>query len=103
MLRIAGQSASFACEAESDREAVSTSCSDAGSGAGRGSEARIGSLTGELDTERQVSQRALSQVELLNQQIAALRQQIARRKWRSMRLKSATSNRTPRSPISASA
>ncbi|MGE3364451.1 MAG: peptidoglycan -binding protein [Rhizobiaceae bacterium] len=48
----------------------------AGSGQDAAAKERIGSLTGELDTERQVSQRALSQVELLNQQIAALRQQI---------------------------
>jgi chemotaxis protein MotB len=48
----------------------------AGSGQDAEAKQRIGSLTGELDTERQVSQRALSQVELLNQQIAALRQQI---------------------------
>ncbi len=34
-------------------------------------------MAGELDAERQISQRALSQVELLNQQIAALRKQIA--------------------------
>src|SRR6185437_8260956 len=47
-----------------------------GSGAGAAAEARIGSLSGELDEQRQVSQRALSQVELLNQQIAALRKQI---------------------------
>ncbi len=39
-------------------------------------EARIGTLTGELDQERQLSQRAMSQVELLNQQISALRKQI---------------------------
>ena len=39
-------------------------------------EARASSLAGELDAERQLSQRALSQVELLNQQIAALRSQI---------------------------
>jgi chemotaxis protein MotB len=47
-------------------------------GAGADAEAtqRIGALSGELDNERQVSQRALSQVELLNQQIAALRKQI---------------------------
>ncbi|WEX09981.1 peptidoglycan -binding protein [Chelativorans sp. AA-79] len=48
---------------------------------GAGSEAaaseRIGTLQGELEEERQISQRALSQVELLNQQISALRQQIA--------------------------
>jgi chemotaxis protein MotB len=38
---------------------------------------RIGELSGELDDERKVSQRALAQVELLNQQISALRRQIA--------------------------
>jgi chemotaxis protein MotB len=49
---------------------------DRGAGAGAEAEARIGTLTGELDTQRQISQQALSQVELLNQQIAALRKQI---------------------------
>jgi len=48
----------------------------AGSGAGAEAEARATQLGGELDSERQISQRALSQVELLNQQIAALRSQI---------------------------
>ena len=38
---------------------------------------QISSLTGELDSEKQVSDRALAQVELLNQQISALRRQIA--------------------------
>ena len=38
---------------------------------------QVAALTSELDAERQMSQRALSQVELLNQQIAALRRQIA--------------------------
>lgn len=47
-----------------------------GTGASQEAQARIGTLSGELDTERQISQRALSQVELLNQQIAALRSQI---------------------------
>ncbi len=47
-----------------------------GAGAGEAATARVGELSGELDNERQVSQRALSQVELLNQQIAALRKQI---------------------------
>ncbi len=37
----------------------------------------ITTLTSELDEQKQLSQRALSQVELLNQQIAALRRQIA--------------------------
>src|SRR5690554_54787 len=47
-----------------------------GSGQGAAAEQRITTLTGELESERQVSQRALSQVELLNQQISALREQI---------------------------
>jgi chemotaxis protein MotB len=38
---------------------------------------RIATLESDLSAEKQVSQRALSQVELLNQQIAALRRQIA--------------------------
>jgi len=49
----------------------------AGEGAGSAATARADKLAGELDSERQISQRALSQVELLNQQIAALRRQIA--------------------------
>jgi chemotaxis protein MotB len=49
---------------------------DDGAGVGAEAEAAIGSLSGELDQERQISQRALAQVELLNQQIAALRSQI---------------------------
>jgi chemotaxis protein MotB len=47
-----------------------------GAGADAEATAKIGALSGELDSEREVSQRALSQVELLNQQIAALRKQI---------------------------
>jgi chemotaxis protein MotB len=49
----------------------------AGSGAGADAQQRIGSLSQTLDEERQISQRALNQVELLNQQISALRRQIA--------------------------
>ena len=55
---------------------------DRGAGAGAEAEARIGSLTGQLDDEKQISQRALSQVELLNQQIAALRKQIGALEYR---------------------
>jgi chemotaxis protein MotB len=47
-----------------------------GAGADTAAQDRIGVLSGDLDNERAVSQRALSQVELLNQQIAALRKQI---------------------------
>ncbi len=50
---------------------------NSGSGANAEQEARIGALTGQLDAEKQISARALSQVELLNQQISALRRQIA--------------------------
>ena len=50
---------------------------DAGAGNADASTRRIGSLTQELNEEKQVSSRALSQIELLNQQIAALRSQIA--------------------------
>jgi chemotaxis protein MotB len=38
---------------------------------------QIATLSGELDQQKQVSQQALSQVDLLNEQIAALRRQIA--------------------------
>lgn len=48
-----------------------------GAGAGEAANARAAVLSGELAAERQISQRALSQVEILNQQIAALRKQIA--------------------------
>ncbi len=47
-----------------------------GAGSDQAAQEKIGALSGELDTERQLSQRAMSQVELLNQQIAALRKQI---------------------------
>jgi chemotaxis protein MotB len=48
-----------------------------GAGAAQEANERAGLLAEELDDEKQVSQRALSQVELLNQQISALRKQIA--------------------------
>jgi len=38
---------------------------------------KVAQLTADLEGEKQISQRAMSQVELLNQQIAALRRQIA--------------------------
>ena len=47
-----------------------------GAGAGAAATSQIGALTGSLDNQKEISARALSQVELLNQQIAALRQQI---------------------------
>lgn len=48
-----------------------------GSGGAATSEARIGELSDNLIAEKKISSRAMSQVELLNQQIAALRSQIA--------------------------
>ncbi|QRM56622.1 peptidoglycan -binding protein [Sinorhizobium sp. BG8] len=50
---------------------------DQGSGASAAANAQIGTLTESLDTEKQVSARAMSQIEILNQQISALRSQIA--------------------------
>ncbi|MER9005580.1 MULTISPECIES: peptidoglycan -binding protein [unclassified Mesorhizobium] len=47
-----------------------------GAGAGDAANQRAAELGGELDSQRQISQQALSQVEILNQQIAALRKQI---------------------------
>lgn len=48
-----------------------------GAGAGAAAESKAAALSGELANEKQISERAMSQVELLNQQISALRQQIA--------------------------
>jgi chemotaxis protein MotB len=50
---------------------------DQGAGSSDAANARIGTLNDELSKQKEVSQQALSQVELLNQQIAALRAQIA--------------------------
>ncbi|PPJ45649.1 hypothetical protein C0075_07850 [Rhizobium sp. KAs_5_22] len=50
---------------------------DAGSGSTDAANQKLGRLTQALDAEKQVSERAMSQIDLLNQQIAALRAQIA--------------------------
>ena len=50
---------------------------ESGAGSTEAAEKKIGVLSDSLDEERQVSQRAMSQVELLNQQISALRSQLA--------------------------
>ncbi len=47
-----------------------------GAGAGAAALAKLSDVEKTLDSEKQISQRALNQVELLNQQIAALRTQI---------------------------
>jgi chemotaxis protein MotB len=48
-----------------------------GAGTGAAAERQLGEVSGQLDAEKAISQRALAQVELLNQQISALRKQIA--------------------------
>lgn len=60
---------------ESERSRLSDLLA-ADSGANAQASSKIGVLSGALDEEKQLSQRALSQVELLNQQISALRRQI---------------------------
>ncbi|CAH0341734.1 peptidoglycan -binding protein [Rhizobium sp. CECT 9324] len=50
---------------------------ESGTGSADAANVKVGRLTQELDAEKQVSTRAMSQIELLNQQIAALRAQIA--------------------------
>ncbi len=62
--------------AETERSRLQTLLA-AGSGNSQAAEQRAGSLSQELDAQKQVSARAMSQVDLLNQQIAALRSQIA--------------------------
>jgi len=63
-------------QSESDRSRLQQLL-DSGAGASDQANARVTTLEGELDSEKQVSARAMSQIELLNQQIAALRSQIA--------------------------
>jgi chemotaxis protein MotB len=60
---------------ESERDRLQGLLENQGSATGA-AEGRIQGLQGELSNEQQVSQRALAQVELLNQQISALRRQI---------------------------
>ncbi|GAB1583237.1 peptidoglycan -binding protein [Phyllobacterium phragmitis] len=72
---IANLQASLA-QAESERSRLQSLLNE-GAGAGAAAEGRIGELSSNLEAEKQVSARALSQVELLNQQIGALRRQIA--------------------------
>ncbi len=63
-------------ETESERDRLQGLIDGQGLDAGA-AESRIGALEGDLESEQQMSQRALSQVELLNRQISALRRQIA--------------------------
>ncbi len=61
---------------ESDRSRLQQLLND-GAGSSSAANARVGELSSELSNQQQISQRAASQIELLNQQIAALRAQIA--------------------------
>ncbi|MGL4406232.1 MAG: peptidoglycan -binding protein [Notoacmeibacter sp.] len=61
--------------AENERSRLESLLNE-GAGAGAAAAGQIGALSGALDSQKEISARALSQVELLNQQIAALRQQI---------------------------
>jgi chemotaxis protein MotB len=69
--------------AETERDRLKSAVEGAGAdatsiqGIMADSQRRIGVLTSALDSEKQVSARALAQVEVLNQQIAALRSQLA--------------------------
>jgi len=62
--------------AEGERDRFKGLYEGLGSGAAD-ARGKVNTLTGQLDSEKQVSSRALAQVELLNQQIAALRRQLA--------------------------
>ncbi len=62
--------------AEGERDRFKGLYEGLGSGAAD-AQGKVNALTGQLDSEKQVSARALAQVELLNQQIAALRRQLA--------------------------
>ncbi|MHA1553988.1 MAG: peptidoglycan -binding protein [Alphaproteobacteria bacterium] len=68
------QASLSATEIERDRlRSMLSTESDAATSAG----SRVSALASELDAEQQITGRALAQVELLNQQISALRRQIA--------------------------
>jgi chemotaxis protein MotB len=62
--------------AEGERDRLKGLYESLGSGAAD-AQGKVTALGGQLDAEKQISARALAQVELLNQQIAALRRQLA--------------------------
>jgi chemotaxis protein MotB len=62
--------------AEGDRDKYKGIAEGAGANANT-AQGQIGTLTTQLDSQKQITARALAQVELLNQQIAALRRQLA--------------------------
>lgn len=72
---IAALQASLA-SAQAERSRLQALLSE-GAGASDAAEARISSLSGDLEAERQLTAKAQSQLALLNQQISALRAQLA--------------------------
>jgi chemotaxis protein MotB len=62
--------------AEGDRDKFKGLAEGAGAGA-TAAQGKLGELTGQLEGEKKISARALAQVEILNQQIAAMRRQLA--------------------------
>ncbi len=61
---------------EAERDRYKSQAEGLGSGAAT-AQSRVGELSNALESEKQISARALAQVELLNQQISALRRQLA--------------------------
>jgi chemotaxis protein MotB len=61
---------------QGERDALTSQLQGAGAGASA-AQSRIGALTADLDKEKNLSARAMAQVEALNLQIAALRRQLA--------------------------
>jgi chemotaxis protein MotB len=62
--------------AQSDRDKYKGIAEDAGAGAAL-AQGKVSELSGQLEGEKKISSQALAQVEILNQQIAALRRQLA--------------------------
>jgi chemotaxis protein MotB len=62
--------------AESERDKFKGLADGAGAGASA-AQSKVSELAGQLEGEKKISSRALAQVEILNQQIAALRRQLA--------------------------
>ena len=62
--------------AEGERDRLKSAAESAGAGAAA-AQGKVSELTGQLEGEKKISARALAQVEVLNQQIAAFRRQLA--------------------------
>src|SRR5690348_446407 len=62
--------------AEGERDRLKEAAESAGAGANT-AQGKVSELSGQLEGEKKISARALAQVEVLNQQIAALRRQLA--------------------------